>query len=95
VEGADSDDLAIPDEDKKISEMVIEFAKRPGEDPSSRSVDLKQPLNLFDVIEFSLSNHLILLLLSSRRGQATFYKFSLGTFISQKVACPLFPFTGT
>jgi hypothetical protein len=57
VEGTDSYDLAIPDEDKKISEMVIEFAKRPGEDPSSRSVDLKQPLNLFDVIEFSLSNH--------------------------------------
>jgi hypothetical protein len=37
--------------------MVIEFAKRPGEDPSSRSIDFKQPLNLFDVIEFSLSNH--------------------------------------
>jgi hypothetical protein len=61
VEGTDSYDLTAPDEDKEISEMVIEFAKRPGEDPSSRSVDFNQPLNLFDVIEFSFSNHLILL----------------------------------
>jgi hypothetical protein len=57
VEGADSYDLAIPYEDKKIPEMVIEFAKRPRENSSPRGIKLDQPLNLFDVIEFSFSNH--------------------------------------
>jgi hypothetical protein len=35
VKGADPYDFAIPNEDKKIPKMVIEFAKGPGKDASS------------------------------------------------------------
>jgi hypothetical protein len=66
MEGADSYDLAIPNEDKEIPEMVIEFAKRPGEDPSSGSIEFNQPLNLLDVIEFCFLNHAITPLLNSK-----------------------------
>jgi hypothetical protein len=59
MEGADSYDFAIADENKKISEMVIEFAKRPGENSSPGGIEFNQPLNLFDVIEFGFPNHLI------------------------------------
>ena len=61
MEGTDSDYFAIPDEDKKISEMVIELAQRPGENPSTGGIKFDQSLNLFDVIQFGFSNHLILL----------------------------------
>jgi hypothetical protein len=49
VEGTDSDDLAIPDEDKKISQMVIEFTKRSREDTSTSGVELNHPLNLVHI----------------------------------------------
>jgi hypothetical protein len=60
MKGADSYDLAIPDEDKKIPEMVIEFAEGPGQNTSLGCMEFNQPLNFFDVIEFSFSYHLIL-----------------------------------
>jgi hypothetical protein len=50
VKGTDADDPAVSDENKKISKMVIEFAQRPGENPSPWSVDFKKPLNLLDVV---------------------------------------------
>jgi hypothetical protein len=58
MEGTDSDYFAIPDEDKKISEMVIELAQGPGENPSTGGIKFDQSLNLFDVIQFGFSNHL-------------------------------------
>jgi hypothetical protein len=57
VERTDSYDLAIPYEEKKIPEMVINFAKGPRENPSSRSVQFDQPLYLSYVIEFGFSDH--------------------------------------
>jgi hypothetical protein len=59
VKSTDTYDPAIPYKDKKISEMVIEFAQGPGENTSTRSVELDQPLNLLDLIELSLPYHLI------------------------------------
>jgi hypothetical protein len=50
MEGTDPYDLTILDEDKKVSEMVIEFAQRPGKNSSPWSVKFDQPLNFFDVI---------------------------------------------
>jgi hypothetical protein len=39
MKGADTYDFAIPDENKKIPEMVIELAEGPGEDPSPWGIE--------------------------------------------------------
>jgi hypothetical protein len=46
MKGADSYDLAIPDEDKKIPEMVIEFAEGPGQNTFLGCIEFNQPLNI-------------------------------------------------
>jgi hypothetical protein len=70
MKSTDSDDFAIPDEDKKISEMVIKFTERPGENPSTRGIESDQPLNFFNLIQFGFSNHWILLVYLPTGGQA-------------------------
>jgi hypothetical protein len=61
MEGTDSYNLAIPDENKKVSEIIIEFAQGPGENSSPWGVKFDQPLNFFDVIKFGFPYHLIFL----------------------------------
>jgi hypothetical protein len=60
VEGTDANDLAIPNGDKEISEMVIELAKGTRENIPSIGIEFDQPLNLLHIFEFGFSDHLIL-----------------------------------
>jgi hypothetical protein len=57
MKGADARDLSIPNEDKKISEMVVEFTKGPGKNSSSWGIEFDQPLDLFDIIDFGFPYH--------------------------------------
>jgi hypothetical protein len=57
MKGADARDLSIPNEDKKISEMVVEFTKGPRKNSSPGGIEFDQPLNLFDIIDFGFPYH--------------------------------------
>jgi hypothetical protein len=60
MKGANTNNLAMTKGDIEISQMVIEFTKRAGENIPSIGIEFDQLLNLLHILKFGFSDHLIL-----------------------------------